>query len=147
VEQQAVALRGVVGLGRQVRRAARPEVRGHRAHLADRPVGHQVAQPGHGRAEPGPHRLHGEAARAAGRFDDFPGRRRGDRERLLHHDRLAGGQRGQGQRTVVRMRGGHVDHIHVRVAEQCPVGAVRRRDLPVVGWRGVRGGERLRPLG
>lgn len=134
-------------LGCRVHGLAQPQVRGHRAHLADRPVGHQLAQPDHGRAEPGPHRLHGEAAGSTRRRDDLPGGRRGDRERLLHQDRLTGGQRGQGQRAVVRMRGGQVDDIHIRVVEQGPVGAVRRGGLPVAGRCGVRGGERLRPLG
>jgi DNA-binding CsgD family transcriptional regulator len=147
VEQQAVTPLGAVALSGRVHGAARTEVRGHRAHLTDRAVGDQLPQPGHGRAEPGPHRLHGEAAGRACRRDDLPGRRRGDGERLLHQDRLARGERGQGQRAVLRMRGGQVDHVHIRVVEQCPVGAVRRRNPPSAGQRGVRGGERRRPLG
>ena len=147
VEQQAVTQLGVVGLGRRVHGVAHPEVRGHRAHLADRPVGHQLAQPGHGRAEPGPHRLHGEAAGRAGRRDDLPGRRRGDRERLLHQDRLAGSQRSQGQRTVVRMRGGSAQP-HPRPGRRAapgrsraPSGPARRRPTRRARRR------RLRPLG
>jgi hypothetical protein len=63
----------------------------------------------------------------------------GDGERLLHQDCLAGGQRGQRQRAMMRMRGRQVDHVHVRVAEQRPVRAVRRRDPPVARRGGVPG--------
>ena len=56
---------------------AHPEVRGHRADLADRPVGHQLAN----RATAGQNRVHiASMAKRPGRRDDLPGRRRGDRE-------------------------------------------------------------------
>ena len=112
----------------------------HRADLAERAVGDQLAQPHDDGLEAGPHGLHGERAGRRGQLDDLPRGLRRDRERLLHEDRLARPQRRERDRAVLGVGGGDVEDVDAVVVEDGLVGVVRPGDV-------VRVGERLRALG
>src|SRR5690606_30844292 len=119
--------------------ARRTEVGDDAAHLPDRAVGQELAQPDDRRLEARPHRLHREDAALARRRHDGLGTRERRGERLLHEQRLAGLEHRAAVRDVPRVRGGDVDGVHLVVGEQRLVAAVRPRDA--VALR-----ERLRTL-
>ena len=78
-----------------------------------------------------PHGLAKEQVGRASLLDERSGARSGQRQWLLAQDVLAGGEAGADVLDMAAVRGGHVDHVDLRVGEERLVGAVG--STPVLG--------------
>ncbi len=137
VEDRAAPERGVEEAGGGVVGAVGTEVGLDGDDLADLAGLDEAPGLHDGGLQARPHRLHAEDAPVAGGGHDLAGAGQGGGERLLDQHRDAGLDGGQGQRVVLRVRGGDVEDVDVG-AHQVGVG-VRALDA-------VRRGERSGPL-
>ena len=135
IQHGPAALGGIEEPIVRVVRAIHAEIGLQLAYLADRSVLDQLAGEDDRRLEAGPHRLHREDLVAPGGLDDVgrAGHRGG--EGLLHQHRLAGVQRGDGDRVVLRVRRRDVERVDLVVAHDLRVRPVRAVDPVLVRER------------